>query len=200
MVEVRLIFLSVDTIKKNIDNITGFIDNTSLKKAYSYKKENDFLLSLGSEYLKKKYIGEYTLSKYGKPISNNYFFSISHSFEYVGIAINNDYPIGLDIENMTQNIDGDVIYFCLSNYELTFLKENDFLSQFVSKESLAKAYGMGLLNEIKDIPSLPISGFTNYMGKKYYRQMGTMNDYYYSISLEGDDFIINVETLNNIEF
>lgn len=200
MTFVKIIFLNVDVIKDNASDIVSYIGDELTKKAYRYKNENDVLLSLGSSYLKKKCIGEYSVSDYGKPVSENMFFSVSHSFEYVAIAFNSDYSVGLDLEKSDQHFESDVVSFCLSDYEIAHLKDFDFIDQFVSKESLAKAYGTGLTNEIKDIPSLPVCGYISYMGKKYYRKSKKINGYTISVSLENDDFETDEEILNKITF
>ena len=195
MEKVRVILFGIKEIADNKNTIIRLLSEEDIIQSERYIKESDKLLHIGSAYLKKKYVaGKITVDSYGKPKSDVFHFSISHSHDLVGIAINDNREIGLDIETK-EELSDDVKIFCLSDYEMNKLGKDSATEYFVSKESLAKAEGTGLPNDIKSVPALPLDGEIEYKGKKYYRHKISNKSHYISITLEGADFETCTEEL-----
>lgn len=154
--------------KEDIDRINRFTFEQS-------KKEK-----IVSTYFIKKYIGEYYLNEHGKPLSNKYFFNVSHSKGMVAFVMD-DVPIGIDIE-LKREITKELIEYISSPSELEYIKnEQNFFEIWTNKESLVKADGTGLTGSIKDIPGLPINNI-----KKYKK------DIYRSKTIVENDLVITV--------
>ena len=142
-----------------------------IKESKNFKIENDKLAYLSGRYWIRSIVGDYfkmnpkdltfNIDKNGRPSiiniwNKNLDFNISHSDEFVILAMSNRLRVGIDIEKI-RDIDIDLIsYNCFSNKEKKYLKEkNDKLVNFFKiwtlKESYLKALGCGLVEKIKDI-------------------------------------------------
>lgn len=195
----------VKLVKLYIANLTNISLNEILVKYkdYIHKDDidnmNDFeielkkMQSITSSILKNKYVlGPIYYSEFGKPLSNNSYFNISHSDNLVILAITEDVNIGIDIEHIRDVKDKTILY-TLNSLELdTFDYENktkSFYTLWTKKEAIAKCYGIGLTKNIKDI----LTNYNNYIESFY------IDDYVYSIALEcNKDTDINI--ISNIEF
>ena len=185
---VRVILLNISQISESQRTIMSFLDEPDIDKADRFIKDEDRLLSLGGSYLIKKYAGgRKIVGAYGKPHSDEIFFNISHSADLVGIALSESGEVGLDLEK-DEDYTEDVMKYCLSDEELGHLSECGFLQMFVSKESLVKAEGTGIPNDIKNVPALPLEGKVSFKGKNYYRHIIIKNGYRISVTREGGDF------------
>lgn len=148
----------------------------------SVKKEK-----LVSYYFKKKYVGDYFLNEFGKPLSNNIYFNISDSKGIVVIALSKENDVGVDIEILKPK-DEDLVKYVCNDEEYKYVKnEVDFLSIWTNKESLVKCVGTGIKNNIKSIPSLPINGKKEYNENIYYSKSVKYNDSIISITLKGEN-------------
>ena len=156
--------IAFDEAKKQLD-----VRAEDLLKAERYASEKDKLLHLVSAHLKKKYVGEWTTLKTGKPIANGVFFSVSHCAGAVVLALA-EKDVGVDIETVRE-INPALTDRVASEKERAFIKtEKDFLRVWTAKESLAKAEGRGIAQDLKTIPALPLNGEKEYRGEKYYSQ------------------------------
>lgn len=153
--------LSREDFLKLLDNLN---DNDK-EKILRYKKYEDSLRSLYGKLLLKDELDlkELNLSynKYGKPYLkdeySNTHFNISHSGEWVVIAIDN-VPIGIDIQEVT-NIDIKIAKRFFSSEESEYIFSLDeenridaFFKLWSLKEAYVKAEGKGL--------SIPLNSFT----------------------------------------
>ncbi len=98
----------------------------------------------------------FNYNKYGKPSLNgnrsNIKFNVSHSKDMCTIAINQNNDIGIDIEFINPKVDtDDIVKDFFSEYEIKNyfnIEKKERLKMFYKiwtrKESLIKAYGMGL--------------------------------------------------------
>lgn len=163
----------------------GFLDKY---KVIDVKKEK-----LISYYFKKKYVGEYSLNEFGKPVSSSIRFNISDSKGIVVLAITNNFDIGVDIE-VIRNKDEDLVKYVSSKEEYDFIKnEIDFFSIWTNKESLLKCLGTGIKNNIILVPSLPLNGLKEYEGKTYYSKIIKYSDAIISITLNNnEDFLYEI--------
>ena len=192
---VKVFYIHKNTIENNMDYICQNISSQRLIKASKFAKNSDKILSLGSAYLLSKFACDYSYNKYGKPISKDIYFNISHSCDIVCIALSKRSEIGVDIEKES-SMDESLIDFCLNQEEKQEMENKEsFFSLFVSKESLAKAEGRGLSNDIKSIPAFPLDGEVEYLDNKYYRHFKKLNDYHLSVTLKNEDFSIQINEL-----
>ena len=168
MEKIRLFLCKTELIEKNEKSIKRALKDEEISKAARFVRRSDRLLSLGSSYLKRRFVfgdGDITVSDLGKPYSPDIFFNVSHSVDIVGIALSDNYEVGLDIEKERGDY-RDLANHCLSTEEKQ--SGEDFLTLFTSKESVAKAEGGGLREKIRDIPALPLDGQVQYKGKAYF--------------------------------
>ena len=180
MIEVSL--LIVDTSKYDEEYLLGLNDSFS-----DVKNNETRIHKIVSSYLKKKYIGEYHLTKFSKPIRDDKYFNISHSGKFVLLALA-DYPIGIDVEQIKDYKD-EVAKFVCSETEYKKIKDNEsFFRIWTSKEALAKADGRGL-TIVKEIPALPLVGLKKYQDKIYSCEQLKLDDYIVSIAVESNDSI-----------
>ena len=142
---------------------------------------------LVSYYFKKKYVGDYSLSESGKPISNNVFFNISDSKGMVVLAISKNREVGVDVEILMPK-DQDLVKYVCSEEEYQFVKnEIDFVSVWTSKESIVKCLGTGIKSNIKGIPALPLNGKKIYEGQAFYSMSFRYGDSIISLTLKGEE-------------
>lgn len=182
----------IDTRNKSIEelNLDRFLSNEEINNSFlKYKVEETRKEKLVSLYLKKKYIGDFYLSKDDKPLSNDKYFNISHSKGVVALALSNDCPIGLDIE-VIRDYKDDLAKYISTDEEYEYIKDNkSFFEIWTSKEALVKCLGSGLKDNVKNIPALPIDGIKQYKG-----------GIYHSKSLVYKDTIINVALATSNDF
>lgn len=191
MEQVKLLIANSENVDiKNLSFLSDEeIDNLQKLLVESVRKEKAVSL-----YLKKRYIGEYSINEFGKPISKSTFFNISHSHGLVVLAISEFSPVGVDIE-LVREVKDDLKRFVSSDEEYRFIKDDSsFYEIWTSKESLVKAEGQGIRREVKSIPGLPINGFKNFLKKDYYVKTFSYERYIISITLEGKkDFQVVIE-------
>ena len=183
---------------KALEQITG----ERVYKALKYVKEEDTLRSITGSLLIKKYAGGLDGIKYdfyGKPCKDNYYFSLSHSNDYVVLGVS-DSEIGVDIE-MKRSRNPKLADYVFSDLEKAALKdEMDFYRFWTSKESLVKYVGFGIDRDLKLIPALPLNGKKTYVGKNAYAiNFDYKDNYCISVTTESkQDYEIIVEHVENL--
>ena len=71
--------------------------------------------------------------------------------------------------------------------------ERRFFEVWTNKESLVKAYGTGIKEDIKNIPSLPINGVRVYKSNFYMNKTILYNNFIITVSRQSkEDFEINL--------
>jgi 4'-phosphopantetheinyl transferase len=145
----------------NYDKFYEFVNKEKKQKVMKFRRNEDKIRSLVGDTLtrvisckhlecKNKDI-KYKYNEYGKPyIKENLEFNISHSGEYVVVAID-DCPVGIDIEEM-KNIEFEGIakgYYDESEYKWIINHEKEqqmrcFYKLWTLKESYVKYVGKGL--------------------------------------------------------
>lgn len=145
-----------------------------IEKAQCYKQETDrqryligktILRILLSRYLKidPKQVSFQT-QKNKKPELENAFgqqlhFNVSHSGTWILIAIA-DSPVGIDVEKMHASFTyQNLLSFSFNPQEIDFIEQSEkpyqsFYQLWTRKESLLKATGKGLVDELSRVPSL----------------------------------------------
>ena len=110
----------------------------------------------------------FATQSHGKPFvvdnqGHNIKFNLSHSGDYLAIAISHDYDIGVDIEVWSENVAYEgVIELCFAECERRFWsslskeeKKEFFYKQWTRKESFLKAVGTGLTLDVSQVITTP---------------------------------------------
>lgn len=165
-----------------------YLSTTNLEEIKKYKMEETKKEKAISFILKNKHIKDYYLNEFGKPLSKDICFNISHSHGVVIFAIN-DVDVGVDIEKIRPSKD-DMRRYISSDEEYAYIKDDEtFYEIWTNKESLVKALGVGIKDNIRDIPALPINGVKHYKNQEFI-----------SKNVEYEGFIISVTTIGNSDF
>lgn len=165
-----------------------------LKIYYSYvnKKQSHELLFYVLEkfYSIKADESDLRFGSNGKPylLSNPVYFSITHSFELVMIAVD-DSTVGLDVEYLSKTVKDDVVNKFSTEQERKHISSNkDFLCLWTKKESCIKYIGGNVVTDIKktnfenpkpsyDDSVIDVNSFS-----------GILGDYVYSVTTDKNDF------------
>lgn len=190
--ELKIYLLNYQNI--SLDYLTNSIyfpveEKLSIEK---YRNENVKKEKIVSLILKNKYIGEYYLNEYGKPLSKKMFFNISHSEGYIALVID-QVPVGIDIEKI-RPAEEDLKEYISSNEEKDYIHNDEtFFEVWTNKEALVKAHGNGINQKINSIPALPINSIKNYDNKTYFNKTVRYQDLIITVSREGsNDFDIDI--------
>lgn len=201
MGEVTVYILQTSLVKKHLSFVSSFVDEKRKEKAERYIQEKDQLLSFGAAYLLKKYLpnGEIKENENGKPyLEKGPFFNISHSGEYVLLAIHSNRDVGVDNERITENkLDG--IRFILNEEEKKISELSTLFLIWSNRESLIKCMGTGI-RDIKKISGLPLEGIRTVDEVQYYTKSMIYENYSLSVTLKGNEpFNINIKRIDNLE-
>lgn len=135
-------------------------------RVIKYSRYSDKIKCLLSEYLLRFAffntfydeidLNNIRLSKFGKPTldkSPNFFFNISHSGNYVGIAYG-EVDVGFDIQEKV-TFSENIVTKCFKNKEFEqfgpYNKQEVFFKLWTIKESYVKLLGLGLNKQFRDI-------------------------------------------------
>ena len=184
-----------DTAVTTLENIlsSSFLFDKDLSYLSRFKIEETKKEKSCSLIFKNKYVGEYHLNEFGKPLSEDVNFNISHSKGAV-VFVKDKIPIGIDIEKI-RPVEDSLIDYISSKEEREYIKGDiNFYEIWTNKESLTKAIGTGIKTKIKDIPGLPINGKKTYQEKEYYSKTIKYKDYIISVTRENNEpFEIEIE-------
>ena len=176
------------------EEILSLLPPERVQKALRFVAPRDRLLSIAAGYLAYRYIGETVVDKYGKPRAQGKYFGLSHSGDWAALAIAPD-EVGLDIEERREDPDEEELAAaCLCDDELAVYRTGvPFPALFTAKESLTKAEGRGLPDEIDAVAALPLDGKVVYHNKTYYRHAFRWDAYCGSVTVANTDFTIETE-------
>ena len=187
MVKVKVGIIDVKTVKLRENEIISLLLKEEVEKAKSYKKEGDYLLSLGGAYLRKLLTkeGEIFYGEKGKPYKAGEFFNVSHSGDFAVIAVS-DKEVGVDVEKI-RDIKSAVIKRAFSENEKAFiLSPKDFYKGWTLKESLLKCIGCGLISRLNEVPSFP-EGKTEYFGERFFTKSFSLKGHVFSVAVKTDE-------------
>ena len=185
MLNIKVIFIDTNDISLETLLSSSYLSKKDLESLEKYKIEETKKEKACSLILKNKYIKDYHLNEFGKPISDNSFFNISHSKGMV-VFTQDSLPIGIDIEKIRPATDELKDYISSIEEKEYITDEKSFFEIWTNKESLTKAIGTGIKSSIKEIPSLPINGVKQYKGKSYYSKTIQYNNYVICVTRELD--------------
>ena len=196
----RVKVLVAKTSDTNINKIlnSSFINEEDIRYLEKFTNLDVRLEKAISLVYKRKYIGDFSLNEYGKPISTNKEFNISHSKGLVVFVLDKA-PVGIDCE-LIRDVKPNLVDYISSIEEKEYIKDNKtFFEVWTIKESIVKCLGTGLNSKVDEIISLPIDSIKDYKGHKLNTRTITYDDYVISVTRESDeDFEIEVvkENLN----
>ncbi len=193
MKKIRVYYFDTNNISKDDIIKSMYIFEKNIEKANKYAKELNQKEHLISDYFKNKYIGDYHYDDNNKPLSDNVFFNISHSYGYVCIGICEYANIGIDLE-LIRDVKSDLIKYVSSPEEYETIKDNvDFYKIWTTKESVAKCTGDGLMKDVKSIPGLPLDGLKRFNDIDIYSKVIEVNNLLISVSVaDTDEFEIEL--------
>ena len=165
----------------------SLLHSDDIKDIERYKVDESKKEKAVSYIFKRRYIGDFHLNEYGKPLSDKKYFNIAHSKGVVVYVEDENSPIGIDIEKI-RAVDDSLKRYISNEEEYSYIKDDkSFFEIWTNKESLTKTIGIGLTTKVKDIPSLPIRGAKTFNGENYYTNIINYKDFIISICFMGDD-------------
>jgi 4'-phosphopantetheinyl transferase len=109
-------------------------------------------------------------------------FNITHTREAFAITVSNEFQVGIDLEDINQEIEIRSIaekYFSRKECEFIFKSEtgskNRFILLWTRKESLLKALGTGIIN---DLTKVEVSGRHNFLSWNSFDNLGSDNSFH----------------------
>lgn len=133
--------------------------------------------------------------EYGKPYFKNLdkYFNISHSMEYVVVGLSNlDLAVDIQmIDSKYLKISKKLYYNNNNNIDI-----NQVIRDFTIKEAFIKYYGKSILYNLKDINIDDNYVSTNLEDSLSYKSY--LIDNYYLTVVSKDDFMLNINKVNNL--
>lgn len=168
------------------DKITAFTSQV-LQKYYLASKLGINFAELVIDYKAdlKPYI---SLPRWAK---DNYHFNVSHSYQYVVMAIyqGSKYKVGVDIELIDNQIDVDSlkkIVFSASEQRLIGNSITNFFKLWTKKEALIKAIGYGFTNDFFQTTNLNLDDIE--IKENYIIVTQQIENYFLSYALYADSY------------
>ena len=182
----EVIFVDTNSITLDGLLVSSFLSDSDISYLSKYKVEEVKKEKACSLIFKNKYVGKYRVNEFGKPISDNYFFNISHSKGAV-VFVKDEVPVGVDIEKI-RPVENNLIDYISSKEEKEYIQnEIRFFEIWTSKESLTKAIGTGIKEKIKEIPGLPINDKKKYKDKMFYSRTVTYKEFVITVTREKEE-------------
>ena len=192
MIDVYLVNLENKRVDDILNKYQNHLKDQDIKRMEKYKTPLKQKQILFSSILKNKFIdGDITYNEYGKPLHDKIYFNISHSKDYVIMALTKKQEIGVDIEYIKDKVNDDLIDYVLSEKEKDFVnlnKTKNFYYLWTRKEAILKCTGRGIVKNLKQIDGLNENN--EYILHTYF-----LNGYVYTIALkkQGNDYSINLK-------
>lgn len=177
----------------NLDiNTVPHVTAEDIINAKKYKQSEDQKQHIISNYFKRKYAPDWHINPNGKPVSYTKYFNISHSHNIVIYAEVDEVDVGVDVE-LVKPSDDKLRKYISNEHEYEFIKsDEDFYRIWTSKESVAKCYGSGIIDDIKTIPGIPINGKKFFKEKIYYTKNMKYKNFILSVTInDSEDFEMN---------
>lgn len=187
---------------KNINDIS--LNELNISKLTPYRREKfdrliderSKLQSLTAGLMLNEYISdkEIKLNEYGKPyVEGGPFFSLSHSGDYVALAVSDKYEVGCDIERIRDCDFAKLARLVFIDNELGELKaaedeRDSFFELWTKKEAFIKCIGEGFHYSPK---SLDLSGkkpYTEFNDKKLFFKEYMLPGYKIMLCSQDDEY------------
>jgi len=172
------------------------------KEVSKYSLEKDKYRTLGGKILLEHYLKKNTAftlfnikrTSYNKPyIPNSTInFNISHSSNYVVLAITQSNILGIDIEDMSYEINLNDFQKVLTDDEYHHIKgsnnyKREFYSIWTKKEAILKCEGKGFLNDISKVHL--DNKVIKFQNQQYFSFSYSFNNYIISLIYQKSDII-----------
>lgn len=170
--DLHIIRIGIADNLEKILRFTGLLSAEELKKSERFAREQDQHSFLASSVMKKILCGYYLgcepesvgfeVDKFNKPkIRNqeNIHFNTSHSGEWLVFAFSGN-PCGIDVERINRDFDyKSVLEMSFHPDEIDFIEKsiqpiNQFFKIWTIKESILKAEGTGLMDNLNELNTL----------------------------------------------
>ena len=191
--------IKIDAVAAAKEKLLATLNKEDLERYSRYRREEDKLRFLGGRALIYRLVGSpIRFEEKGKPfVQGSKHFSISHSGDFVGIALDDSAPVGLDIEGRSDASQSLVNHVC-SQPEIDFIEKKGldaFFEIWTKKEALIKCTGTGMTVSLKEI-NVAKEGENEYMGRLFYIQHIVLGAYHLSVcsSRKFDKILIQQET------
>ena len=144
------------------DNLTVVLSATEIEKMNRFLRTDDAKRYALGKYFTRKILGKklniepkdinFLLAENKKPYINDISFNISHSGDYVVLAISKK-AIGIDVEIIKNHFDYDPLAeVCFTQNERKLITNlENFYTFWTRKEAILKATGEGLIDNLLDI-------------------------------------------------
>jgi len=159
--------LDIEKHFREIQNIfVNVLSEFEILKASKYNKEIDRKRYIVSKYFLRILLSKFLSTepdelKFGqtankKPSINGIEFNVTHSHDYVVIAVSQA-SVGIDLEFINPSFDfNPLLANCFHPEEISYMDErgntvSDFYTLWTRKESLLKATGEGLIDELDQL-------------------------------------------------
>jgi 4'-phosphopantetheinyl transferase len=144
------------------ENYLHWFDSKTITRIKQFRQRKDQVVAFTSELIKHYYLANFVdltppnipinYTQYSRPFiaNTNIDFNISHSGDYLVVAVSRCQQVGVDIEICNQNTDviglGKIVF---SDYEQNIVgnSTNNFFTIWTKKEALIKACGTGFGTE-----------------------------------------------------
>ncbi len=189
----------------NIFNIDLFLNDVPAyrrEKINRLKHERDKKASLCAGLLINKFFknSEIKLGKYGKPFAGNgKFFNISHSGDYVIIAVS-DSEVGCDIETVKDNDFERLGKIVFHENERNILKNTSdkkeyFYQLWTRKEAFIKCLGEGFHFKISSLDLSRLPDMFKYQGRTFFFKEYMLSDVKIMLCTEDNIFPEKIEEI-----
>ncbi len=165
--------IQISAFIANLEELKSLLQVHEIEKINRYQQENDRNQRIISKAVLRILLGRYTginpkeirfqADQHNKPFIENPFFklsfNVSHSGNWILIAVA-DVSVGIDAERMDTSFTyQNMLPLSFSPQEISFIAHSAFPYQsfyelWTRKESLLKATGEGLVNDLTLIPAL----------------------------------------------
>ena len=144
------------------ENLTAILTKAEVEKKNRFFKKADAVRFALGKYFLRKILGEqvnsspksihFLLTETNKPYLSEINFNISHSGDYVAIAISKK-VMGIDVELIRNNFDySSIAMVCFTADERALITNiKDFYTLWTRKEAVLKASGEGIVDNLHDI-------------------------------------------------
>ena len=180
MERIPVYLLDVSTLKAES---SAALSSAEIARMNRYLKEEDRRLYLGSRLLMKQILGtsEVSLRNNGKPyLENGPSFSLSHSFPYVVLAVNETGTVGVDIESKER-----VLLTKMESYlpEDEAKAMHDLAGLWCLKEAVYKAYGQGYFDPKARFDAMG-EGNVEYRNETFYYRLSEQNGFVIAVAAD----------------
>ena len=199
MEPISVYITSLNTIASAKEELLSKLNQEDLERYNRYRREEDKLRFLGGRALVYRHVGSpIEFEEKGKPyVKGAKQFSISHSGDYVVLAVDDSAPIGVDIEGRSEASQSLIDHVC-SEPEIDFIRnhgQDSFFEIWTKKEALIKCTGTGMSVPLKSI-NVAENGKIEYTCRVFYIRHKIFDGYHLSVcsTREFDEILIQQET------